>query len=235
MARRLQGKSPMTKKPTAAEFVSANLAKIQELAAAGDLDGLRITGRFMGGFASASGFSAYKRALLAAGVDYDAIREGRFEAKAAEAAAAAGETSVTFYTDAKARTDRYAVCDRQGAPVWFGKFFSDDRTYNGEQSSGELAAALKAVWLAAQVAKAAGKSAINLTLRVDAEWLTWANEVAAGGAGGGKARALGEQARRLGVLLTVEHIPGSKNPADAYTTCSGFRSYKDTDLASLIG
>ena len=42
-----------------------------------------------------------------------------------------------------------------------------------------------------------------------------------------------EQAQRLNVVLTVEHIPGVDNPADAYTICHGFKRWQDNDLAAL--
>lgn len=185
------------------------------------------------GIDSRAGFAAFKKALLTIGVDYNALRAQRFAAKQ-EAMTAAASASLTLYTDAKARTDRFAICDRKGEPVWFGKFFDNDRDYDGEQSSGEMAAAKKAVWLASKVKETIGASAISLTLKVDAEWLCWANEVATGGKAGGKARPLGEMAQRYGIVLTVEHVPGVDNPADRYTVTTGFQKWQDTDLRGLI-
>jgi len=141
---------------------------------------------------------------------------------------------LTMFSDAKARTDRFAICDAAGAPLWFGKFFDRDKDYAGEQSSGELAAATKAVWLASKIKEHVGADTIGLTLKVDAEWLTYANGVALGEESEGKARALGAAARRLGVLLTVEWVSGSKNPADKYTISRGFKSWKDNDLKALV-
>lgn len=188
-------------------------------------------GRLMG-FDSASGFSNFKKSLLAAGIDYDAMRAGEVAERREEAAAAATAT-VMLFTDAKARTDRFAICDSTGEPVWYGKFFSGDRDYNGEQSSGEMAAAKKAVWLASQVAEAIGAKAIKLILNVDAEWLVWANEVAAGRDGGGKARALGLHAEKLNVVLRVQHVAGADNPADKFTVANGFMRWSERDLATL--
>lgn len=133
---------------------------------------------------------------------------------------------VELCSDAKASNSRFGITTADGEPVWYGRFFDDDRDFNGEQSSGEMAAAKKAVWLASKFAEKIGRS-VKLNLKVDAEWLVWANAVRAGGKSGGKARELGEAAERLGVRLRVEHIPGVENPADEYTICSGFLRWQD--------
>src|SRR3990167_5920336 len=123
------------------------------------------------GLDSQAGFSGFKKALKSElGIDYAAIRGAAREAKT-EALEAAATASLTLVTDAKARTDRFAVCNGKGEPIWFGKFFPEDRDYDGEQSSGEMAAAKKAVWLASKVKEALGAAAIRLILKVDAEWL----------------------------------------------------------------
>src|SRR5690606_10267266 len=157
--------------------------------------------------------AAWKKALADAGIDYNSMRDARREEKQSQREAAVTHT-LTLYTDAKARTDRFAVCDAGGEPVWYGKFFDGDRDYNGEQSSGEMAAAKKAVWLASKVAEAVG-GVVKLTLKVDAEWLTWAN--CSDPKRGGKAKDLRHAAERLGVVLEVEHISGTSNPADKWT------------------
>lgn len=185
------------------------------------------------GMDSRAGFAAFKKALLTIGVDYNALRAARYEARQG-AMAAAAEASLTLYSDAKARTDRFAICDKSGAPVWYGRFFESDQDYNGEQSSGELAAAKKAIWLARKVREEIGAQAIKLVLKTDAEWLCWANEVGRGGRGGGKAREIGELALRYNVVLNVEHIPGECNPADKYTVMSGYQKWEAVELRSLL-
>lgn len=184
------------------------------------------------GIDSAAGFASFKKSLLVGGIDYEALRAGVNKEHAAAGAASATHV-VTLYSDAKAKFDRFGITDANGNPVWFGKFFDDDRDYNGEQSSGEMAAAKKAVWLASKVKDAIGAQAIRLELFVDAEWLCYANNVEAGEASGGKARALAYAAQRLGVVLNVNWIQGTENPADKFTTCAGFKKWQDTDLASL--
>lgn len=185
------------------------------------------------GMDSQAGFANFKKALLSElGVDYDAVRGEAKTAKAA-ATAATADFQTTLYSDAKASKDRYAVCGPNGEPLWYGRFFDNDKTYDGEQSSGELAAALKAVWLARRIAEAAGATVIKLNLRVDAEWLTWANEAAAGDkARGGKARQLAAAAAKYGVILHVEHISGAKNPADKWTVADGHMRWDAADLSA---
>lgn len=185
------------------------------------------------GMDNRAAFSRFKKALLEIGVDYDELRRRRRQAKR-EAMESAATASLTLYSDAKARLARYAVCDKDGDPVWYGIFFEDDRDFDGEQSSGELAAAKKAIWLAGKVREALGLDAIRLTLRVDAEWLCWANAAAKGERGGGKARVLTKQAERYGVLLTVEWIAGEDNPADKFTVTSGFQSWRNVRLSALV-
>src|ERR1043165_9636240 len=99
---------------------------------------------------------------------------------------------LTLISDAKARTNRFGIYRADGQAVWYRQFFDGD--HDGEQSSSEMAAAKKAVWLASQIKGKVGADAIRLTLKTDAQWLTYANRVAERKSGGGKARALGEYA-----------------------------------------
>lgn len=183
------------------------------------------------GFDSRAGFASYKKALLeVAGVDFNSLNAARREAKAEELETACNHR-VTLFSDAKASHDRFAICGSDREVVWYGKFFDNDRDYNGEQSTGEMAAAKKAVWLASKIAEALGERAVALTLIVDAEWLCWANGT--NPKVGGKAKALREAAQRLNVALTVQHINGTSNPADSWTTSRGFKKWSDNDLAAL--
>lgn len=183
------------------------------------------------GFDSRAGFASYKKALLSeVGINFDSLNAERREQKAADLESSCNYC-VTLYSDAKASHSRFAVCDCQSEVLWYGRFFEDDRDFNGEQSSGEMASAKKAVWLASKIAQAVGENSISLNLYVDAEWLTWANGT--NPKVGGKAKALREQALRLNVALTVIHIPGESNPADRWTTASGFKKWSDNNLAAL--
>jgi len=183
------------------------------------------------GFDSRAGFASYKKALLeVAGVNFDELNATRRQIKAEELKGNCNHR-VTFFSDAKASHDRFAICGADREVVWYGRFFDNDRDYNGEQSTGEMAAAKKAVWLASKVAEAIGESAIMLTLIVDAEWLCWANST--NPKVGGKSKALREAAQRLNVDLTVQHINGTSNPADSWTTGRGFKKWSDNDLVAL--
>lgn len=139
---------------------------------------------------------------------------------------------LTLISDAKARTKRFAICSADGSPVYYRRFF--DCEFNGEQSSSEIEAARLAVWLASTVKKIVGADVMRLTLKVDAKWLTWANEVANGGKRGGKARALGNFAQKMNVVLDVVHIRGTSNPADQYTIATGSKKWQDNDWNALV-
>lgn len=176
-------------------------------------------------------FSAYKKALLTNGIDYDAT-EPQDRLNDATALGEAASASITLYANARATTSRFAICDKNHDPIWYGTFYGKDREYNGSQASGDLAAAKKAIWLASKVKEKLGLPAIRCTLRVQAEWLTRANTVQYGENGGGQARSLGRLADRSAVFLTVEHM--ADNPAEKYTTVPGFLKWQDTDLSSLL-
>lgn len=164
---------------------------------------------------SASGFSRFKKALAEHGIDYSAMARPALDPTA----------EMTLYCDAKVSKDRFAVVFGQDDPAWYGRFFDEV----SEQSQGEMAAAKKAVWYAAKAAELS-RQTLLLNLFVDAQWLCCAN----GDSGGGKAAELRDYARKLGVVLNVEWIPGARNPADPFTVCGGFTKWNDTiDAARL--
>ena len=140
--------------------------------------------------------------------------------------------NLTLIVDAKARTKRFAICSEDGTPLSHGFLFGGE--FNGEQSSSEMAAAKRAVWVASKVREIVDVPVIHLLLKVDAMWLTWTNEVAKGGKRGGKARSLAEYATKLGVKLNVVHIPGVSNPADKYTIASDAKRWQDNDWGALV-
>lgn len=215
-------KKPKAKKiGKAASIIAANIEAIRAMNAA-EL----FTFAVLNDLNSKAGFSSYKRELLAVGIDYEAIRDGAREAKADTLAASVTHT-LTLHCDAKARCQRFAICDANGSPLWHGRFFDDDRSFSygdrNEQSACECATARKAVWLASKVAEAVG-GVVALTLKVDAQWLCSLS---------GKAKIIADDARRLNVVLELEWIPGSTNPADEFTTCSGFKKWNDNDLGAL--
>lgn len=183
------------------------------------------------GMDSRAGFANFKKALKAAGIDYDAMRTARIQGEAQERAEAITH-KVTLYSDAKCKNNRFGITDKDGNPVWHGIFFDNENVYR-EQSAQEMAAAQKAVWLAGKIKDELNLPAIGLALYVDAEWLTFANCVNEGSKNGGKARKLAEMANKYGVLLEVRYVKGTSNPADYYTTCKGFQKYSEYNIKSL--
>ena len=183
------------------------------------------------GFDSRAAFPRYKAALLSVcGIDYAAVKAARQEQRA-EALAATVTESLTLFVDAKARCQRFAICDSTGSVVWYGRFFEDDMSFSygdrDEQSACECAVARKAIWFASQVRNAVcapGKT-IRLTLKVDAQWLVTLS---------GKASVLVSDAQKFNIELHVEWIAGTSNPADRWTTASSFKKWNDNDLSRLV-
>ncbi|MFL0278099.1 hypothetical protein [Mycobacterium sp. SMC-19] len=195
-------------KQTIASLVNESIGTLRGL----DRAGLRVWA-IDRGLDSASGFSRFKKALADNGIDYAALGQPTITPTA----------ELTLYSDAKVSADRFGIVFGDDDPAWYGKFFGEV----GEQSRGEMEAAKKAVWYASKVAERTGHT-LRLNLFVDAQWLWHAN----GDTGGGKAAALRDYARRLGVVLHVEWIPGSENPADEYTVCSGYVKWTETIYAA---
>lgn len=217
----------LEKKATIAKTVLANITALKAL----DAGGLFRASRQLG-YDNRVAFPRFKKALLDAGVDFVAMRAEKAEGRVASLKARSSY-QITMFTDAKASKQRFAVCGENGQPLWFGRFFDNDVDFNGEQSTGEMAAAKKAVWLASKIREAVGGDAIVLNLFVDAKWLTYANAVFEGSPKGGSARELGLMAMKYNILLRVRHIPGRDNPADKYTVATGYRRWNENDLKLL--
>jgi hypothetical protein len=135
---------------------------------------------------------------------------------------------ITLYSDAAAVFQRFAICDGDKLPLWYGQFFLDGRSFSfgdpAEQSACEFAAARKAIWLASRVKDAVGASAIRLRLFVDAQSLISSPR---------KSAALASDARMFGIVLEMQWIPGKQNPADRYSRCQGFKRWDEQPLAPL--
>lgn len=161
------------------------------------------------------------------GPDYYALRE-ETRATTAEYLRNSVSHEVELYVDAKSRCQRFAICDSEGKVVWYGIFFEDDKSFSygdrNEQSACECAAARKAIWLASKIKEAVEAVAVRLKLNVDAKWLCSL---------AGKASILATDARRFNIELNVNWIPGESNPADKWTTASGFKKWSNNDLAAL--
>jgi hypothetical protein len=83
------------------------------------------------------------------GLDYYAAR-GEDRAASVDALRQSVTHEVALFVDAKARCQRFAICDADGDAVWFGIFYEDDQSFSygdrNEQSACECAAARKAIW-----------------------------------------------------------------------------------------
>lgn len=169
---------------------------------------------------SASGFSAFKKALLAAGIDYDGVKNAAKDSLAGQVT-----HDITLYSDAKASHGRFGICGADGNVVWHGRFFAEDNAR--EQSDAELEAAKKAVWMASKIKEAAGAKVAKLTLLVDAQWLVYQDNSKQ------KGFVLTQLATRFGLVLDVQWIPGTDNPADEWTVASGYKKWSDNDLKSM--
>lgn len=120
------------------------------------------------------------------------------------------KAALVLFCDGKSSAQRIAVCDANGAPV-FADHFSGDATA-GDNTDHELGAALKAFELADAARVAAGHDCIALELRFDAKWMEGMV---------GKAAPLRAFARAHGLKVTMTHIAGASNPADAWTVGGG--------------
>jgi len=161
------------------------------------------------------------------GVDYYAAR-GEIRAATMDQLREQVTHEVTLYMDAKARCQRFAICAESGDVLWHGIFFEDDQSFSygdrNEQSACECAGARKAIWFASKIKEAINAPAIKLNLKVDAQWLC---------TGAGKASILQSDARRFNIELNLEWISGTSNPADKWTTASGFKKWNEEPLTSL--
>ena len=171
-------------------------------------------------------FPKFKIALQEIGIDYNNLRNEKKQ-ECAEMLNNQVTHEVTLYSDAKASNDKFGITDEDGNVLWYGKFFDNDTDYNGEQSSGELAAAKKAVWLATKIKEAAGLSAMRLILMVDAQWLTYQDKFKQ------KGSILTYMANKNNIDLIVQWIPSKDNPADKWTISSGFKKWSDNNLKDL--
>lgn len=177
------------------------------------------------GLNSASGFSAFKKALIEIGINYDELKGAAIKQQEAELDAKITH-ALTLYTDAKASANRFGVCDVDGEPLWHGRFFDTEDA--GEQSRAELCAAKKAVWLANKIKEANHLEALELNLFVDAEWLTYQDHA------GQKGYVLTMEARKNNIRLNVIWIPGNENPADKWTVANGYKKWVDNDFTNIL-
>lgn len=174
------------------------------------------------GMDNRSAFSRFKEALTVIGVDYDALKEAKAEAKALDRAARVTH-ELTLITDASwsgKKGGRFAVCNASGSPIWYGRLFEDP----GSAAHAELEAAKKAVWLAGKIREQVpGCDVLRLTLKTDAQALTYQDNRKQYG------YVLTTMAEASRLILLVDHIDGATNPADRWSRDPGYAKYQDYD------
>lgn len=119
--------------------------------------------------------------------------------------------SLTIFCDAKSSADHFAFTDASGAVLEHGSL-GLGCPENGDNSDHELAAAMRAFDFAGRVRDAAGLDCLALDFRFDAKWMQGMV---------GKGRPLRDAAKANKLIVEMNWISGSENPADEFTTASG--------------
>ncbi len=212
-----------TKKLTIRQKVELGLPELKEMKTNKELREWAVAN----GMDNRAAFPKFKDALLEFGIDYEGIRT-QIKEESKQVLQSKITHELVLYTDAKASHSRFAICGADKGVLWYGRFFDNDRDFNGEQSSGELACAKKAVWLATKVKELLKLDALRLTLKVDAQWLCYQDSPKQ------KGFVLTTMAHAANIDLHVEWIPGTSNPADSWTTESGFQKYDLQEVANAV-
>lgn len=139
---------------------------------------------------------------------------------------------LVLYVDCHAKHNSFCICDKNGKPVNAGFFQATDEYYTGEQWTGQLSVALRAIDIALAVRKEVLSKKIILTIYTDAEWLKWANDMSSGQ--GGKAKILGRHAWEHSVKLDVKHHYSDNNPARKYSSGNLVEDGKGINLEGLL-
>lgn len=175
------------------------------------------------GMNNKSAFPIFKKTLVDLEInDYEKLKGNHFNSLIP----CSPDYEVTMYSDAKLGKNRFGITDVDGNPLWFGKFFHNDYIYKNTQTTGELSAASKAVWLASKIKEELAVESIQINLYVDAEWLTYQQPH-------NKGFLLTKNAKKFGVILNINWVSGVNNPADKYTICDGFKKWSDNNLEAL--
>lgn len=179
------------------------------------------------GLMNKSDFGKFKHLLKKIGINYNDLRDKTFaadDARRAEELDNLGDDAahLTLWSAAIDHDDEgaFAIVDDTHEAVWYGKFFDDDRHYTaGDLVSAEQSVAHKTVWIASKALAAAGEDTGRLTLVTTCPHLD-TDALAADGA-------------RLGVAVDVE-VNDNDERAVTMAETPGFKSWKDTDLSTLV-
>ncbi|MGV9865713.1 hypothetical protein [Rhodococcus koreensis] len=168
-------------------------------------------------------FPKFKTELLKQlGIDYNELREQAYAQRREQIAAAAADGPlVELWTAADDEVNSFAICGPGGVVVTYNTFHDDDKTYRiGDQGSADRSVAEFAVFIAGKVREELDVEAARLTLHV------LNHEVAADDPG------LTRSA--LGAHVTVTIEIDQDNPAAEWCREPGYKSWRETDLRTLV-
>lgn len=132
---------------------------------------------------------------------------------------------IELFCDAKSREDRIAVCGADGQVLEYRKA-GLGRPDNGDNTDHELAGAMLALDIARRAKESAGLDCIAVTLSFDAQWMKGMV---------GKAKPLRDFAKTHGLIVKMNQIAGTENPADEWTTAIGSRAIEsENELTALV-
>lgn len=183
------------------------------------------------GWDNGSDFAQFKRSLLKIGVNYDKRREvGMQRQKAARAEQikkieenSDDVASVLLFSGAVEGEDgsgAFAVVNDEDEPIWYGKFFDDDRIRTaGDLISAEQSAANKAVWLASKALEAAGHDCGRVIITTTCHELD--------------EHKLKEDGARFSMAVDVLVDPDDERAVDV-ASAPGFKKWQDNDLSELV-
>lgn len=173
-------------------------------------------------------FPKFKHCLLKIGVRYDQLREAYresleadLEKKAAELAESTDGATVCLWSAASEGDDSgaFAVVDFDDVPVWYGRFFDNDRIrVKGDLVSAEQSAADKAVWIAHKALESAGQETGQVIITTTCPDLDI------------PALRISGARFNLGVDVIVDGDQRAVDMAEA----PGYKKWQDNDLAALV-
>lgn len=151
-------------------------------------------------------------------IDYDALRQRAVDARLAEMAAAAPSApQVRRFTAGDIEVEAFAVCAEDGEDPWYGDFHDNDSVT--DQTSADVAAARKAIYLAGKAREQEDLDLIALRLVVSNHHVT--------------TEALQRDMLRHHVHVTLEVVDGG-NPALDVCRQPGFRGWREVSLTDML-
>lgn len=136
-------------------------------------------------------------------------------------AATAGQAVLHLFTAGDAEANSFAICDNEGAVLWYSEFFESERLPEDNPEAGAAMLALeKAIYLAGQVRDKTGLDGLALVAH-------HAHPQPNG------LERLARKASANGVLVRFAH-EGEDNPAVEWCRENGYRSWREVKLRDLL-